>query len=125
MKLMDAIRRIDELKHNTYTIGEKIQWLSELDGSVKKLVLDTHEGPEKEFPGYTEKDAEDGNGPELLIQAPWDNVYILWLEAQIDYYNGEMDRYNNSAVRYSGALTEWMNHYHRTHMPLGGKFKGV
>lgn len=119
MKLMEAIRRIDELKHNTYTTGEKIAWLSELDGNVKKSVYDTHipnDGEAApEFTGYTEKNAEDGEGPVLLIPAPWDSVYLLWLQAQIDFYNGEYDRYNNSIAAASAVLQSFESDYHRTH----------
>lgn len=119
MKLMEAIRRIDELKHNTYTTGEKIMWLSELDGNVKKTVYDTHIPNEGEdipvFSGYTEKDVEDTEGPVLLIPAPWESVYVLWLEAQIDYYNGEYDRYNNAVASANAVLQSFESTYHRTH----------
>ena len=116
---MEAIRRIDELKHNTYTVGEKIMWLSELDGNVKKTVYDTHlpnEGETvTEFTGYTEEDVEDGDGPELLIPAPWESVYVLWLQAQIDYYNAEYDRYNNAIISANSVLQSFESAYHRSH----------
>ena len=119
MKIMEAIRRVDNLKHNTYTVGEKIAWLSELDGNVKKTVYDAHlpnDGEEyPEFKGYMEKDVEDGNGQEMLIPAPWDTAYIMWLQAQIDYYNGEYDRYNNSVAAVNSTLQAFENHFHRTH----------
>ena len=35
MKVREAIDRIDSLKHNTYTIGEKVEWLSQIDGIIK------------------------------------------------------------------------------------------
>ena len=35
MKVREAIDRIDSLKHNTYTRGEKVEWLSRLDGNIK------------------------------------------------------------------------------------------
>lgn len=119
MKLMEAIRRVDELKHNTYTVGEKIMWLSELDGNVKRTVYDTHLPNEGEsvtkFTGYTEEDVEDGDGPDLLIPAPWESAYILWLQAQIDYYNAEYDRYNNAIISANSVLQSFESDYHRTH----------
>lgn len=114
MKIIDAITRIDNLKHNTYTKGEKIAWLSRVDGSIKRLVIDTHEGGGGEFQGYT----EEADDVELLVPAPWDELYIHWLEAQIDYQNGEYTKYNNSAARYNEVLQEFSSHYTREHKPL-------
>jgi hypothetical protein len=173
LKIIDAITRIDNLKHNTYTKGEKIAWLSRVDGSIKRLVIDTHEGADKEkaiteymraniaaheeavveymkvhevsreeaeknvefreikykeakehieatrndifFTGYNE---DTDPQTELLVPAPWDELYIHWLEAQIDYHNGEYTKYNNSAARYNELLQEYASHYTREHKPL-------
>ena len=46
MKISEAINQLDELKHNTYTQSNKVQWLSRLDAMVKKQIIDTHEGGE-------------------------------------------------------------------------------
>lgn len=120
MKVMEAIDRTDSLKHNTYTIGEKVEWLSRLDGLVKAQIIDTHEDGENiEFNGYTEKDMD----KDLLIPMPFDEVYIRWLEAQIDYYNGEIARYNNSMMMYQSAFDAYQRQYNQLHMPKGQKLK--
>lgn len=121
MKIREAIDRIDGLKHNTYTMEEKVGWLSKLDGITKVQLIDTHEGGEEtEFEGYTvARDME----KTLLIPAPYDDVYIHWLEAQIDYYNGEIARYNNSIMMYQTAFDAFQRYYNRTHMPKGQTMK--
>jgi hypothetical protein len=120
MKIREAIDRIDSLKHNTYTNGEKIEWLSRLDGMIKYQIIDTHEGGEDVlYKPYTEKDME----KELLIGAPHDEMYIRWLEAQIDYYNGEIARYNNSNAMFQTVFDNYQRFYNRTHMPYGVKNK--
>jgi hypothetical protein len=121
MKLREAIDRIDSLKHNTYTTAEKVEWISRLDGLVKNQIIDTHEDGENiEFNGYTvEADME----RELLIPAPYDDAYIKWLEAKIDYYNGEIARYNNSVMMYQAAYDAYQRYYNRNHMPKGQIFK--
>lgn len=121
MKLREAIDRIDSLKHNTYTTAEKVEWVSRLDGLVKNQIIDTHEDGENiEFNGYTvEADME----KELLIPAPYDDAYIKWLEAKIDYYNGEIARYNNSVMMYQAAYDAYQRYYNRNHMPKGQIFK--
>lgn len=121
MTIMDALYRIDELKPNSYSQTEKIKWLSSLDGVIKSEIIDTHEDGENiVFSGYTE-DAD--LTTVLLVPAPYDDIYLRWLEAQIDYNNGEIAKYNNSIVAYNDAYDLYQKHYNRTHMPKGKKFK--
>ena len=121
MKIIEAINRIDSLKHNTYSNNEKVAWLSRLDSMVKRLIIDTHEDGEGiTFTGY-----DDTTDPEteLLVPAPFDEMYLRWLEAQIDYTNGEYDKYNNSILMYQTAYDGYANYYNRNHMPKGKKMK--
>ena len=120
MKIIEAINRIDSLKHNTYTQNNKVAWLSEVEFDVVKNVINTHEGDEITFSGY---DDSTDLQTELLIPAPFDKVYLLWMEAQIDYYNGEYDKYNNAADLFTVNYEAFKNYYNRTHKPKGKKFK--
>ena len=121
MTLMDALYRIDEVKPNSYSQSEKTKWLSSLDGIVKREIIDTHEGGEGvAYSGYT---TDTALTTELLVPAPYDDIYLRWLEAQIDYANGEYGKYNNSITMYNAAYTAYANHYNRNHMPKGKKFK--
>lgn len=121
MTLIEAISKIDNLKHNTYTHEDKVGWLSRVDHMVKEEILDTHEGSGGEwFFGYdTQSDVE----TELLVPPPYDELYLRWLEAQIDYCNGEYDRYNNSMEMFNTAYQGYANSYNRTHMPKGTRFR--
>lgn len=120
MKIIEAISQLDELKHNTYTQSNKVQWLSRLDAMVKKQIIDTHEGEEVIFNGYDE--STDMN-TELLIPEPFDEVYLRWMEAQIDYHNGENERYNNSMDMFNTSYNAYQNEYNRTHMPKGKRIR--
>ena len=116
MTIKDAINRIDSQKHNTYNNGEKIAWLSRLDFMIKKSIIDTHEGYEDvTFVGYQDDTDLD---TELLVGEPFDEIYLKWLEAQIDYANGEYYKFNNSILMYNTAYEAFENHYNKTHMPL-------
>ena len=120
MKIIEAINRIDSLKHNTYSQSEKVAWLSEVEWEVVRNVINAHEGDEATFTGY---DDSTDLQTELLIPSPYDKAYLLWMEAQIDYYNGENEKYNNAADLFNTAYQEFKNYYNRTHMPKGKKFK--
>ena len=121
MTIMDVLYRIDEIKPNSYSQAEKIKWLSSLDGVIKSEIIDTHEGGEDiVFNGYNE---DTDLSTKLLVGTPYDDIYLRWLEAQIDYANGEYGKYNNSIAMYNTVYSAFANHYNRTHMPIGKKFK--
>lgn len=121
MTIIEAINRIDAIKPNTHSQTEKIRWLSTLDGLIKTNIIDTHEGSDAVvFNGYTE---ETNLTTRLLVPAPYDEIYLCWLESKIDYYNGEMGRYNNSISMYNTVYAGFEKYYNRTHMPKGKKFK--
>jgi hypothetical protein len=120
MTIMEAIHRIGTVKPNGYDQPQKIKWLSTLDGIIKGEIIDTHEGGEDvAFEGYTEGT---NLSTELLVPAPYDDIYIRYLEMQIDYANGEYGKYNNSKVMYNETYTAFKKFYNRTHMPNGKKF---
>lgn len=120
MTLSKAISRIDEMKPNTYTHEQKIEWLSELDARIKAEIIDTHEGGENvPFDGYNENDTE----TELLVPSPFTEVYIYWLEAKIDYANSEIGRYNNSIANFNTSFNSYANYYNRHNMPLTQKLR--
>lgn len=44
MTLNSAITRVDKLKPNQYETVDKIRWLEELDGDIRREIIETHEG---------------------------------------------------------------------------------
>lgn len=121
MTIQEAIERTDELLHNVYSRAEKIAWLSALDLEVKQQILDTCEGAKTGyFAGYDENTPENMT---LLVSAPYDEVYLRLLQAQIHYHNGEYDRYNNAVALYRTLLEGFSNDYRRNHMPRCGAFQ--
>ena len=121
MTINEAINKTDALKPNNFSVEDKIGWLSTLDFTVKREMIDTHEGGEDiVFEGYTEETDLD---TELLAPAPYDEMYLRWLEAQIDYANNEFGKYNNAIEMYNTAWQAYRNHYNRTHMPISKRMQ--
>lgn len=121
MTIMQALGKIDSLKHNTYSQSDKVDWLNRLDGMVKAQIIDTHEGSEEIlFPGY---DGSTSLDTVLLVPAPFDEMYLRWLEAQINYHNGEISQYNESITMFNSVWTNFANWYNRKHMPKGSSFR--
>ena len=114
MTIIEAIDKINSLKPNSYTQVDKVKWLSALDGIIKKEIIDTHEGAEDVT--FNKYDEDTDVSTELLVPYPYDDVYVKWLEAQIDYANGETAKYNNSMAMYNTAYSAFERYYNRTHM---------
>lgn len=116
MTIRDAINRLDALIFNTYSNDDKVRWLSGLDTAIKQQIIDTHEGGQNViFTGYTPQTPET---TVLLVPAPFDDVYLRWMEAQIHYHNGEYDKYNAAIILYNTAFDAYAGYYNRMHMPL-------
>ena len=96
MKISEAITMLDRQKVNTFDTEEKLGWINELEWRIKREIIDTHEqGELYPFDGYA---GEESLEQQLLAPAPWDMVYVRWMEAMIDYRNGESERYENSRI---------------------------
>ncbi len=117
MTIKECIDSVDNVKPNQYGIEEKVKWLSFLDGIIINDVIKTHEGYRneyEEFEGYS----PDELGTKLVIESPYDNVYLAYLKMKIDEENGETARYNSSATMYNAYLMAYKKHYNKTHMPI-------
>ena len=122
MTIAEVISKVDALQPNTYSPEEKLEWLSSLDARVKSQIIDTHECNKPiSFYGY---DSLSDMETELLVPAPYDEMYLRWLEAMIDYHNSDDDRYNNAIILFNNAYEGYKKHYTRTHMPIsaGNRF---
>lgn len=122
MTIIEAINRTDSVKRNSYGLTDKIAWLSKLDWMIKCNIIDTHEGGESiVFNGY---DEDTDLKTELLVPAPFDEMYIRWLEAQINLANAEYSGYNASILLFNTEYEAYDCYYNRDHMPkqAGNRF---
>ena len=115
MTVYEAITRVDGLKFNTVPREEKVRWLAQLEGNVVVQVIRKHAGGEKSEVPVLEMESQ------LLVLAPFDVLYLRWLEAQIDYHNGEFDKFNAAMLLFNAAWQDFENFYRQEHSPVGGK----
>ena len=122
MTIAEVISKVDALKPNGFAPGDKVDWLSNLDARVKTQIIDAHECTEPiSFDGY---DFLVDQNTELLVKAPYDEMYLRWLEAMIDYHNGDDGSFNNAIILLNNAYEGYKRYYTRTHMPksYGNRF---
>lgn len=57
----------------------------------------------------------------LAAPYPYDGIYLLWLEAQVDFANGEYERYTNTMQRYNTAWNDLARHIAKCIRPVYGR----
>ena len=106
MTVKEAINRADGLRMNTVSQEQKAAWVLDLDGQLAEMF-----GAPVAENKWPEEDAA------LLMPAPHEEVYQLYLICKIDYYNQEMELYANDRAVYEAAMQEAQACYRRTHRP--------
>ena len=120
MTLEKALFTVDELKPNQIERAWKIYWVSLLDQRVYKEIISTHALDAATPPPPAPYTQETPGDTELLVKAPYEEVYRFFLEMQIDLANLEYDKYNNSLALFANAWGQYARDYHRGHKPLPG-----
>ena len=68
--------------------------LNTIEGRIYTDILEQAEGFDKEFLPFREGEEE----RELMVPVPFTDVYLYYLAAMIDFYNGDSGRYNDTMV---------------------------
>ncbi len=69
------------------------------------------------FTGYTEEDGD----TELIVGEPYDDMYVLWISAQIDWNNMEYDNFNASNAMFESVYRNFANAFNATHKPKSAR----
>lgn len=112
MKISEALQRIDALYPNSFSEEDKLRWLSNLDWTIKVEIIDIR-STHSVYSGYN---ADTDMETELLAPAPYDDMYIYWMQAMIDWNNQELASYNNSISRFNEVYAKYRNWYNRDNM---------
>lgn len=119
MTIRECIDLFDKLNPNQYDEDIKVKWLSNLDARIHKDIIMTHVLTEEEmnqtallvFQPYS----SDNTMKELLVPAPYDEVYTAYLQMKVDEADKETARYNNSLTLFNAYYDSFDGYYNRTH----------
>ena len=101
-----VIAKVNDIKLNDYNAEIKASWIIEIDGRIYREIHNMQGNqPPLEYPRDGDK--------ELLVKAPYDNIYELYLFAMIDFNNREIVNYNNSVELFNTAYAEYGRFYQR------------
>ncbi|MCM1545261.1 MAG: hypothetical protein NC110_08180 [Ruminococcus sp.] len=115
MTIQNALDIFDARNTNEIDDIDKIKWLSDLDGSIKENIIDTHEGTESVI--YEPYNNDTDRRTQLLVKEPYTELYIHWLMCQMYLNRGEVNLYNNAVELYNQSYSNFARYYNRTHMP--------
>lgn len=107
--------RLRKLKPVPAEIDDTIllDWLNQLEGQILHeiflLAL-------SEITPYSATPTE-----ALAAPYPYDGIYSLWMEAQVDFANGEYERYTNTMQRYNTAWNDLARHIAKCIRPVYGR----
>ena len=117
MTILEAIGLIDTLRPNLRTNAEKCAWLYELDA---KTALEVFHSTVPEPYDYSQDSART-----LLIESPYDDLYVLYLITKLDFFDGEYARYSNDALVFNSEYLDFAKYWRRSHKPARKKIRAV
>lgn len=121
MTIKKAIADLAEIKPHQYSDTKIVELLYKLDAQIYDEVIIKHQNTNETGNGDLERpaayDAEQDINKELLVPDPYSDMYLSWLAAQVDYWNGEYTRFNNTITMYNNDYDIFASWFTRTHMP--------
>ena len=114
--IREVLARVDQRKPNAFTAEQKVAWISALEGriAIDVFLMDISEAEQFQYQAEADQDTK------LLIRFPHDDLYDLWLYAQIDMANGEYDKYQNAMIQYNEAFSNFVKWFARVYAPAQG-----
>ena len=112
MTAEEIIEQADALKPNAFPASAKLRWLNALEGRIAAEVMLM---PQSQLP---ELQLRLTDTP--MVDPPYDDIYLFWLEARIDEANGEYDKYANTSALFNAAWDGFVCWFCQTYDPAQG-----
>ena len=99
MTAIDIIELTDALEPNQYGVGEKLRWLSQLDGQIAAELPAIHTAPAAPYSTGEET---------LLVPFPYaEGVYGSYLRAMIAFNNFEASKYDQHIAMFDAVYAQY------------------
>ena len=111
MTIRELFDRVRALPGASADEDMMLMWLNDCEGVIFHEILETREGFEDGFDGYSDEDLE----AELLAADPYSVLYVYYVVAQTYLSFADIDRYNNFLALYRDAYDEFAGFWARNH----------
>ena len=104
MTVQQCIEFVDEIRPNAFSVEAKMAWLSQVEGKIASEIFLMAPAELWQFQYKTA--LEDGD-KELLVDPPYDDIYVAFLTAKVDSKNGEFNRLSTAAQSFNRLWNEF------------------
>lgn len=111
MTIQEVIDFTDRVKPNDFTEDDKVKWISNVEGMVQTQIF--LQAP-VEFITYH---WPDDKNTVLLVDPPFEKLYLTYMQAMIDYHNGEYGNYQNTMTMFNSDFNEFMQWFANMYRP--------
>ena len=111
MTLKECLERFEGLRPERYSRAQLTEMLNSFEGRLATNVLLLP----PEF--FHKMDYTDDMNAVLLLEHPYEDLYIHWLWAMTDFYNNEIDRYNDSYAMFTALYEDYCAYIGRVYAP--------
>lgn len=139
MKVSTLISEYNTDRPNQVDDQRKIAWLKKVEAMVIREVVATHHMTQGQVGNLdswtvdgttlimgdtiysTDADAivsDFNDETELIVPAPYSDLYMFWLDERIALMNNEAKRYNTVSTLFNNVYVTFQQWYNRTHTPL-------
>lgn len=116
MKIKEVLEKVNFNRPNAFGKPLKVMWLSELDAQLAAEVFMMSPEDQQQFRYSPVGDMQ----TELLVNFPYDRMYVMYLIAKIDQLNGEYSNYLNSAAIFNDAYSDFVIYFASNYEPVQG-----
>ena len=110
MTINKVLEQLSRLEPHTFSDEDLAAWVLQLDAQLfTELAMPQDTERPRTWP-------EDGDIP-LTAMAPYDELYLYYIQAKVEFFQREYDHYENTMAMYDNAVSEWRKQYRRTHIP--------
>ncbi len=117
MTVGQCIRFIDAQRPNAFSENAKIAWLSQLEGRIATEIFLMAPAELGQF-----QYSSNTKSYKLLLDRPWDNLYLAYLTAKVDSKNGEFNRLSTAAQAFNQQWNETAAYFANRYEPGKGYY---
>ena len=101
MTLRDLLNKISDEKPNSFSEAKLISFVNEVEAEVAEELR------VEDVPVY--EDNHTDLDKVLLVEAPYDRLYVSYVKSQVDYANEEYASYQLNAEQHNQDFTDFIN----------------
>ena len=117
MTVEECVTIVDEVKPNAFEDDTKVRWLGQLEGRIAAEILML---APCELRAFAFKSMDEDGDKELLVDAPYDDIYTAYLTAKVDSKNGEYNKLATAAQAFNRIWDEFSAMFANLYDPAGG-----